>query len=101
MPNFRFCLAVLRLSGRRDLVRQAAERGLPIPYTGRTSGGHYFRQPRHMSAYRAAAAAEVDDRQDRARIRGRLHLPPNAYDDIRSAARYNHNWKRFRRTQWR
>lgn len=87
-------------------ARAAAERGLPIPGTGK--GHRYSRGYRGFRvniAMRAAEAALADDLDDwgvaNARVgRARSHRLPHVWDDV--AYRYKcASWKDHRTTQWR
>ncbi len=89
------------MGARRRQTERAVELGLPIPGTGKSSGGHYFRRMRFVGAHRAEAASCVDDYGDRQRVRGKVHRPPNNWDDFPISSRDDRNWKRFRRTRWR
>jgi len=87
----------------RDAQQMAAERGLPIPYTGghRRGRWNYYRHPRHMSVYREAEISRVLEREEGWKVRGKIHCGPNAWDDI-PARDYGHRtWKRSRKTRWR
>lgn len=86
---------------RTALARAAAERGLPIPFTGNRHWGQHYRDPRHMGARRAASQAAGEARADRRLPRKAVPVPPSDRADIYKAALCNRNWKRFRRTRWR
>lgn len=79
--------------------QHAASLGLPIPGTGRHSGGHYFRRPHCLRALRAHAAMGADDAM--IRLKGIIKRPPNNWDDLGRADRDDRNWKRHRQTQWK
>jgi hypothetical protein len=88
-------------SKRFGLVRQAMERGLPIPRTGRRHRGHYFRRNRFIGYNRACAAAAADERDWPTRPTGKVAYLPTNYDDIPVSVRDDRSWKRFRSTQWK
>lgn len=99
-------MAIYRLlwEFRSKIRLEAEERGLPIPYTGKRRGGHYYRRNTYLPIVRAAVAAEDDDREDNrygARVKGAIRIPPNPWDDRPIRALKDRNWKRFRRTRWK
>lgn len=93
--------------GRGFRARQfdrAVELGLPIPHTGKGKRyGHYLRNPRCHGIYREEGRRRRtgDMEIDGVRVRGKLHRPPNSYDDIPNSGWQDRNWKRFRRTRWK
>lgn len=89
-------------SPRGRQIHRAIELGLPVPGTGKRSGGHMWRRPSHHSIHRFAEAFFIDDRMEDIRIRkARVKLPPTCWDHLIISANFNRNWKRHRRTQWR
>jgi hypothetical protein len=93
----------LRSGFRARQFHRAVDLGLPIPGTGHSGGWRYLRRPRCHGIYREEgrrrrlAHIEVDG----VRLRGALHRPPTDFDDLPVRARWNRNWKRFRRTRWK
>ncbi len=91
----------------RKSIRDAERHGLPIPYTGKARWwrrGHYYRRNAYRHFFRAATAAQQDDRQYAqvgVRIRGKIVVPHNPWDDWPIMSRKNRNWKRFRKTRWK
>jgi len=75
--------------------------GLPIPFLRK--GRRVYRIHRHphgIGCYREHASVAVG-RDDDVMIRGRIKLPPTAWDDIVRANTCDRSWKRFRKTRWR
>ena len=73
----------------------------PVPHTGRGHHGNYYCHP-HTSAERRLAAlclAEEGEVPPRA-ARNATNLI-NCWDDKPIMSRYNHNWKRYRRTRYK
>ena len=85
---------------RRTEAQHAASLGLPIPYTGKRSGYRYYRRPKGMAAYREDAG-RIDYRNEDVKPKGKIKLPPNAWDDIGRASYFDRNWKAFRKTRWK
>lgn len=97
--------AILRLSRRRNAqIERAIELGLPIPGTGRNHRRYTcLRRPRHHGIYREVGRLRRTDtiEIDGILVRGKLHHPPNNWDDLVASAMGARNWKRFRRTRWK
>lgn len=68
--------------------------GMPVPYTGRRSGGHWYRRPTNHALRRAS----VDDQLPL--VRAAIRHPVSDRDDI-CRAKPEKSWKSYRRTQWR
>lgn len=91
--------------GEREKLH-AAELGLPIPGTGkrRRWWRGCYRNMRHMSKTRAMAISIDCEREENVRIKGNLDNKNNyidPWDDYPRGSRYNHNWKQYRKTQWK
>ncbi len=80
--------------------QHAADLGLPIPGIHKRRWGGTMRHPKSFGVYRAKAAMIEEGRED-IRVRGKIKLPPNAWDDIIRPNLYDRNWKRFRKTRWK
>lgn len=101
------------VSHRDELQRKAAERGLPIPYTGVRRWRYRYRDGFHIALHRHIRGMEVDVRDDPdfdevpastlakwSRWRG--GIPPNPWAAEEPMARQPYrNWKLNRRTRWR
>ena len=81
---------------RRSRSRQSWNGKGPVPGTGRSASGHYFRRPRTFNERRLsqAIASEPAGRSKRNRI-------PSDFDDIAIASRGVRSWKRHRNHQWK
>lgn len=96
---------ILRLGRCRSAqIKRAIELGLPIPGTGRRRRRYTsLRKPRHHGIYREVGRLRRTDavEMDGVLVRGKLHHPPNNWDDLMSSAIGARNWKRFRRERWK
>ena len=83
--------------------REAMERGLPIPRTGKRRWSSFFRYPKTMQEIRRIAALETDQEDCPIPIEqtGRLRHPPTHRDELLRQDREHRSWKRHRRTRWR
>jgi hypothetical protein len=91
-----------RWDSRRDLQALAAAKGLPIPWCGGWKRGrNYYRRPQHMAVYREAEIARIVEREEGWKVRGKIHRPPNAWDDLMASDWGHRTWKRSRKTKWR
>ena len=94
---------------RRRLLeaREAAERGLPIPGTGRrrrySSGYRGFRRNATMRAAESGLTADLRDwGVEGVHVgRTRTHLLPRVWDDVPYRSGRRGGWKEHRATQWR
>ncbi len=73
--------------------------GGPVPGTGRSRKGSYFRGPHTTDERRMNQHIDADEPQARP-CRCERHLP-TSWDDRPVAARLVRSWKRYRRTQWK
>lgn len=90
-----------------DVVR--TRRGLipwngtgPVPHTGRLRGDWVFRR-KIRTQHERRLHAFVDEEAGEPPVRARRNARnlPTANTDISRSSYGNHNWKRFRRTQWK
>jgi hypothetical protein len=86
---------------RKEIARHAESLGLPIPNTGKHRGGCYYRRIHFLNVHREAAYVECDEDYAEIKVKGKIKLPPNNWDDIPFSNRYINNWKRYRKTQWK
>lgn len=72
----------------------------PVPRTGRTRGGHYFRHPHTANELRQSQVVEpgIEPRPRPSRYLRNLVDP---WDDYPRSNRKDRNWKSFRKTQWK
>lgn len=90
--------AAVQLLGRR--FRYGGGAG-PVPGTGRHHSASLYRRPKTTRDKRAACAAALDELEPPVRAARNVRNLPGTWDDIQFSARYVHNWKRFRKTQYR
>jgi hypothetical protein len=99
------CVVSHRFAHREVDKDHACRLGLPIPYLRSHRGhrGSLMRHPHHMSAERHFSGMHVEVRGlvGPERPRGRVHVPPDAWDDFCRASLHNRSWKRHRRTRWK
>ena len=69
-----------------------------VPYTGKYSGGSYYRTPRTFQESRMSLACNSQFIRSSRNIRNL----PTCWDDIKIASLYNYNWKKFgkKRKSW-
>lgn len=86
-----------------DKKRHAASLGLPIPGTGHGRGGygHYLRHPKTLQNNRLREAISRDERDAEFRVKGKVKLLPNLWDDVVRTDIGHRSWKRHRTTQWK
>jgi hypothetical protein len=72
----------------------------PVPFTGKQTGAHYFRNIRYVNAKRVAQYFP-EDGELAPRAARNARGEPDSWDDKPIAARSCRNWKRYRKIQWR
>lgn len=73
----------------------------PVPHTGRwRRGGHYFRAVRFAPEMRLSIPVKEDGEPAPRPSRNFANLP-DSWDDYPVRSRWNNNWKRYRRQQWK
>lgn len=71
----------------------------PVPWTGRSRWGRYYRRPRTAQARRMSLVADPSDIPPRAK-RNKANLR-TSWDDLKRSTSGHRNWKRFRRHQYK
>ena len=99
-----------KYSGYETWWRKGSNHSLPryridtIPGTKNwKAGGRMFRNFRHIQEHRELEAMENDEYciEYNIRPRGKRKNRPSPWDDFKCEYWNNHNWKRFRKTQWK
>lgn len=74
--------------------------GKPVAYTGKRRGGHYYRRVTSKRTLQQSLAL-TEEGEIPPRAKRNLSNLPDSWDEYCISSRRNHNWKQFRKTQYK